>query len=380
MKVCHTVFQEMPLLASWEELEERFPGVAHLLLAQREAGLQPAWLAPSARTHTFLKGGIKCTFVQVPPGRPRPASLRQSPDAKRAQQVARALVEENPEVIHHHGLQAWQALHALSGLIKRHDYRCVVQDHGGGVPASRWSGWRYRKPLAAVRHVIFGDTQARDLWIKRGLLAPEKCQTLFAVSSVFRPASASEQTQLRRQQQMEGAPLLGWVAHLDRNKDPLTVLHACASYFKQNPAARLYMHFIKTDLRAACEALIAATPALRQRVFLRGQLPQKQLGAFYQALDYLVQGSHHEAYGYAVVEAMSAGVIPVVTAIPSFRLLCEDGRYGHLFTPGAAGELLQILLQLPHTAGPAERQRVFHRFENEFSYAALVQKLLTLYR
>lgn len=377
MKVCHTVFHEMPALASWEELAERFPGVAHLLLAQQESGLQLSWIAPSAGNHTFSKDRIKIKFLRIPRFFNR---RRQDVGWHQAQLVARAILEEKPEVIHLHGLNSWMALRALRQLRREHEMRCIVQDHGGGVPALGLKRWLYKKSLGAMRYVVFGDARARDLWISRDLLALEKCQILFAASSVFRPVGEKERRRLRRQLQMEGEPILGWVAHLDRNKDPLTVLRAGAVYFENNPAARLYMHFIKDDLRAACENLIAAHPALQRRVFLRGSLPHAQLESFYQALDYFVQGSHHEAYGYSAVEALSTGAIPVITDIPSFRLLCDDGRCGFLFSPGDVAALRQVFLQLPKVVSPDERLRMIRRFTKEFSYPAIAQKFLTLYR
>ena len=48
---------------------------------------------------------------------------------------------------------------------------------------------------------------------------------------------------------------------------------------------------------------------------------------FFSAADLFVVGSHHEGSGYALMEACACGAVPVVTDIPTFRLL----------TGGAAG-------------------------------------------
>ena len=282
-------------------------------------------------------------------------------------------------MIHQHGLNSWRALSFLNKLVRERGSRCIVQDHGGGIPSFGIRRRLYRKSLETVKCAVFGDSGTRDRWIDGHLLAREQCQILFAASSTFAPANDTERDQLRRQLQMEGKPILGWVAHLDSNKDPLTILRASATYFERNREARLYMHFIKDDLRAVCEAAIAGHPALRERVFLRGRIPHPQLESFYRAIDYFVQGSHHEAYGYSVVEAMSAGAIPIVTDIPSFRLLCDDGRCGFLFPPGDVPALQEILAMVPRTASATERLRMVRRFENEFSYAVIAEKFLALY-
>jgi glycosyltransferase involved in cell wall biosynthesis len=369
----------MPALASWNEFAERFPNVVHLLQAQRELGLRLIWIALSTISRTLGEDEIKIKFVRAPKLFNK-NFFRHDLSWNQARLLARAIADENPDVIHHHGLNSWMALRVLNKLARQRGIRCLAQDHGGGVPLFWMKRRLYQNAFAAIRQVVFGDAHTRDRWISRKLLAPERCHILFAASSVFKPAAEAERCRRRRQLQLEGAPILGWVAHLDSNKDPMTILRACAVYFEKNPAARLYMHFIKDGLRAACENLIAAHPALRQRVFLRGSLPHAQLEAFYQAIDYFLQGSHHEAYGYTAVEAMSTGAIPILTAIPSFRLLGDDGRCGFLFPPGDVAALQKILLQLPKTVALEQRARVIRRFQKEFSYPALAQKLLALYQ
>jgi glycosyltransferase involved in cell wall biosynthesis len=372
MNVCHTVFHEMPPVASWEEFAGRFPGIAHLLNAQQKLGLRLSWIAPSDAERVFCNDTIKVRFVRAP-------KQRRNVGWTQARRVAHAIAEENPQVIHQHGLNSWRALRSLNKLVRDRGIHCIVQDHGGGIPSSGIRQRLYRKSLATVGSAVFGDSGTRDLWVAGHLLAQEQCQILFAASSTFAPADEAERNQLRSQLKMDGKPILGWVAHLDLNKDPLTILQASAVYFEQNPEARLYMHFIKEDLRHACEALIAGHPILRERVFLRGRLPDAELEAFYRCIDYFVQGSHHEAYGYSVVEAMSAGAIPIVTDIPSFRLLCDSGRCGFLFPPADSSRLQEILAMLPQTAPSAERLRMVRRFESEFSYTVIAERLLALY-
>lgn len=378
MRVCHTVFHEMPPIASWEEFATRFPGVAHLLTAQQKLGLRLCWIASSSADHVFCNDAIKVRFVRAPKIYNTDVQS-QNVGWNQARRVAHAIAEENPEVIHQHGLNSWRALRSLSELVRERGTGCIVQDHGGGIPSLGIRRRLYRKSLATVKCAVFGDSETRDRWIGGRLLAREQCQILFAASSIFAPAPESDRDQLRRQLQMEGTPILGWVAHLDVNKDPLTILRASASYFERNPEARLYMHFIKDDLREACEAAIAGHPALRQRVFLRGRIPHAKLESFYRAVDYFLQGSHHEAYGYSVVEAMSAGAIPIVTDIPSFRLLCDNGRCGFLFPPGNAPALQELLAMVPRTPSEQERRRTVRRFENEFSYPVIAERFGSLY-
>ena len=50
--------------------------------------------------------------------------------------------------------------------------------------------------------------------------------------------------------------------------------------------------------------------------------------------DFLLQASHEEFGGYALLEAMVCGTIPVVSDIAPFRVITENGRYGVLFPRG----------------------------------------------
>src|SRR5947207_986664 len=96
-KVSHTVFHEMASIASWEQFAARFPGATHLLEAQRNLGLDVSWIAPSAVNKEFSKDGIRVRLVRAP-------------KFSRARCVARAISEQNPEIIHLHGLNSWMGL------------------------------------------------------------------------------------------------------------------------------------------------------------------------------------------------------------------------------------------------------------------------------
>ena len=64
------------------------------------------------------------------------------------------------------------ALRALNKLVRARGVRCIVQDHGGGVPAFGVKRRLYRKALTSIQQAAFGDSQARDQWIRRGFLFP----------------------------------------------------------------------------------------------------------------------------------------------------------------------------------------------------------------
>ncbi len=80
---------------------------------------------------------------------------------------------------------------------------------------------------------------------------------------------------------------------------------------------------------------------------LVGRVDRADLPNYYAAADVFVSGSHYEGSGYALIEAMSAGVVPVVTDIPSFRAIAGDT--GARWTPGDAADFARVLVEVCST-------------------------------
>src|SRR5207247_434398 len=126
-----------------------------------------------------------------------------------------------------------------------------------------------------------------------------------------------------------------WVGRLNANKDPLTVLDGFERSLGALPAATVTMIYTAEDLLPAVRERIERSAVLKERVRLVGTVPHARLPEFYSAADMFVLGSHREGSGYALMEACACGAVPVVTDIPTFRLL-TGGVVGALWTPGDA--------------------------------------------
>lgn len=133
---------------------------------------------------------------------------------------------------------------------------------------------------------------------------------------------------------MKGSPVVLWVGRLDRNKDPLTVLDGFGMLLEKYPEAKLYMAYSDDQLANAVKKRIDGSPMLKENVFLFGNIPHKEIKMYYNSADYFVLGSHYEGSGYALSEALRCGCIPIITDIPSFRMMTNNGRLGALWEPG----------------------------------------------
>ena len=98
---------------------------------------------------------------------------------------------------------------------------------------------------------------------------------------------------------------------------------------------------------------------------------------YYAAADVFVSGSHSEGSGYALIEAMSAGVVPVVTDIPSFRAIAGDGER---WAPGDAADFARALFKTCSSDLEARSVAVKSRFERLLSWDAIGAATVREYR
>jgi glycosyltransferase involved in cell wall biosynthesis len=178
---------------------------------------------------------------------------------------------------------------------------------------------------------------------------------------------------------MTGSPALLWVGRLDANKDPLTVLAGFEACAPALPDATLTMVFTATELLAAVTDRIARSPTLRERVRLVGAVPHHEMAFFFSGADLFVLGSHHEGSGYALIEAIACGATPVVTHIPTFRLLTGGGAIGASWTPGDAGSCAAALRASASRGAVEGRDRIIDHFDRHLTWSAIGQRALEIY-
>jgi glycosyltransferase involved in cell wall biosynthesis len=169
------------------------------------------------------------------------------------------------------------------------------------------------------------------------------------------------------------------LGRLNANKDPLTVLEGFARTLGDLPGATLAMIYTEDDLLAAVRQRVQRSPALRERVRLIGAVPHHEMASFYSAADLFIVGSHHEGSGYSLMEACACGAVPVVTDIPTFRLLTGAGSVGALWTPGDADQCARALADVGHRDLDAERARLADHFARELSWSAVGRRALEIY-
>src|SRR5207247_2761013 len=121
------------------------------------------------------------------------------------------------------------------------------------------------------------------------------------------------------------------------------------------------------SVKSTCES----NPVLRSRVFLKGTISHQHIEMYYNSADYFVLGSHYEGSGYALSEALRCGCVPVVTDIPSFRVMTDGGKIGACWPPGDAEAFATAFLNVLRQPVEPLSELAVAFFETQVSFPAL---------
>jgi glycosyltransferase involved in cell wall biosynthesis len=296
----------------------------------------------------------------------------------RREGIPAAVVARRPDVAHVNGLifpiRTWRLRRALGRAAA-----IVVQSHSDGGAIGREPGLRLlgRVARGAVDAFLFAADEHAAAWRDVGLVGPD--QPVYQVMPASSTLPRVPRVRAREESGLRGSPAILWVGRLNANKDPLTVLDAFERALPDLSDATLTMIFGTGELFEEVRARIARSPALRARVRLAGVVPHERMAAFYSAADLFVVGSHHEGSGYSLMEACACGALPVVTDIPSFRLMTGAGAVGALWTPGDAASCARALAEVARRDLDAERARLADHFTRELSWDAMGRRALDIY-
>lgn len=278
--------------------------------------------------------------------------------------VLPAVAASRPEVIHGFDLAFYPSVALLARLARRLDAALVLHFHGG-APATR-PGYRAlaRHALAGAHAFCFTTRERGRGWVAAGNLPDDaRIEEVFESSSDLLPLPVEE---ARRRAGLEGDPIYLHVGRLDPVKDPLTTLRGFARVRAARPGARLHLAWTDAPLLDAVRA--AAGPG----VTLLGRWPRARMAELYSGADVLLQASRREVCGYAVLEAMACGLVPVLSAIPPFvRLL---GDVGATFPVGDPDALAAAAL-----AVSPDRARVRARFDAALAFPRLAADVEAVY-
>jgi len=272
-------------------------------------------------------------------------------------------------VLMHSMIKPWRII--LAGIIFGKNTRILVQNH-----AERpYSGIRRSLQVMAAKFVsgfLFTSVEQGRPWLDAGIIKnTELIHGVMEGSTVFK---LKDKEKAKEKLNQKDKTLFIWVGRLNENKDPMAILRAFGKYAKENQNARLWMIYGSYELLDNIREYIESNQ-LQSFIELKGKVEHHQLEELYNAADYFLLGSHYESGGYALCEAMACGCVPIVTAIPSFKMMLNDGACGYMFNPADDQALLEILRQLSPADLEKYKIKVLEKFNKDLSFEAIARRI-----
>ena len=274
------------------------------------------------------------------------------------------------DILHIHNLGDSLTIGLLTFLHKKHA-KIIVQDHGS-LP--RRKNRLLSRCYKNVDAFIFNSKGQEEDWLKQGILDESKCHFVLENSSPF---EFKTRELARNQTKMIGDPVLIWVGNLIPMKDPMTLLEATSTLIKKFPKLKLYVFYRRENIEHKVLEYIDQHQ-LTSHVMLMGSRSRNELADYYNSADLFISASHKEGSGYTAIEAMSCGVIPILTDIPSFRHLTKNGQVGRLWPIGDVAELVAQVTDVLQRPIDSERRKVLHQFREELSYDRMAKDYLKI--
>jgi alpha-1,3-mannosyltransferase len=226
------------------------------------------------------------------------------------------------DLIHIHGVDFFVDM--LGTLRRIHGKPLVLTTHGGYFH-TRWLPWFKRaffntvtrNSLKGVDRVIASSTADAEIF----------SQITDNLTLVENGIDFNVYSGIRRKPEDE---TLLFVGRLSKNKRIDLLLSAFGLVLKQRPGAKLLI--VGPDWEGLKDGLeqTARKLHLEDAVTFTGRIPQTELLAALGKAKLFVSASEYEAFGLSTVEAMAAGLIPVVNNIPANAGLIRQGEDGFL--------------------------------------------------
>jgi glycosyltransferase involved in cell wall biosynthesis len=283
--------------------------------------------------------------------------------------VLQKLKKIKADVIHLHNLRQ---LRMNREIAKFSNAKVIVQNHG--EEPFKWGEYFQKYFLSKIDRFLFAAEGQEKSWLKKGIIKSKKVRFVMEGSSYIEEGKA-KRASIDEQQNFI------WTGNLDKNKDPLTVLSALNDIFQRLANPNLDMIYKNEQLLLEVKSYIEESPGLKNRVNLIGYIDQRDLEEYYKKAHYFVQGSAKEGSGFSILEAMSVGTVPIITDIPSFRKLTDNGKVGALFQHGSSRSFIDKSSELIFDKDwKKESVRTHDYFQNNFSFSKIASNLLDIYQ
>jgi alpha-1,3-mannosyltransferase len=280
------------------------------------------------------------------------------------------------DVIHVHGIDFFYDFLAATRLI--HGRPMVVSTHGG---------FFHTRFASTLKTVYFNTATRLSSFAYEQVIATSDNDGEIFESIVRAPKKIVIENGVNVEKFADKAakalsPTLIYFGRWSENKglietiDFFRRLHARQPEWRLIIAGREYDH-TEAELRA-----ILQSHQLGNSVQLVCSPTRQELASLIGQSSYFICQSHHEGFGIAPIEAMSAGLTPVLSDIPPFRNLIEQAGVGVLLQTDAVDQGVETLLslhQLGEAGYSARRERVC-TFVARYDWKFIADKYVAIYQ
>jgi alpha-1,3-mannosyltransferase len=228
------------------------------------------------------------------------------------------------DVLHVHGIDFFYDYLALTAVL--HGKPMIVSTHGGFFHTAYasalkriWFGTVTRASARAYRRVI--ATSRNDGALFAGVVPARQLRVIENGVDVDKFAGLGNAT--------PGRTLLSF-GRWSANKGLVETLDLLVALRQDGNDWQLLLAGRDFDLRHADLQREVAARGLQAAVEIVSAPSQEQLAALFSRAQYFVSLSRHEGFGIAAIEAMSAGLVPILSGIPPYAKLREESGLGAL--------------------------------------------------
>lgn len=304
----------------------------------------------------------------------------------------RAISRLRPDIVHAHTPKA-----GLLGMTAATLARTPVRlYHLRGLPLETARGFKRRLLAAAerlscrlARRVLAVSPSLRQVALREGLCPPEKIRVLAGGSGNgvdalgrFSPErfDVALRASLRASWRLpEGAPVLGFVGRLVRDKGVVELAQAWAALASRMPNLHLLLVGPEEPEDAVPPAILQG---LRDHPRVRWLGLVENAAACYAVMDVVALPSYREGFPNVPLEAAAMGLPVVATGVAGCVDAVADGETGTLVSPGDAAGLAaaveRYLVDPPLAADHGRRGRA--RALTDFAQERIWRELETTYR
>ena len=253
----------------------------------------------------------------------------------------------------------------------------IMAQHHAERPLKGVRKYTQRYADRYIRAYMFCSLDLGKQWVDHRLIRhKEKIKEVMEVSSPFNPMPKELAKSFSK---ISGNIIFLWVGGLHARKDPLLAAKAFIQFQKANEGVQLYMIYQSNEMLVELRSLIMKSQA-SDFIHLGGKVDHPEISYWYSSADFIISTSHYEGSGIAVCEAMSCGCIPVLSNLPSFRMMTNNGNVGVLFESGDEQGLVNALQHVLHLNQEVEKQRVLEQFRSKLSFDAIAEEMLEVIR